>query len=64
METNLELLFKLDPHAAFDQDPEWVFQYDIDWVVENEYNWILENKSLNDEMLDEYYDRHNVIPRI
>ncbi len=50
MKTNLELLFKLDPHAAFDQDPDWVFNHDEKWVAINKVQWINTHKSEDDRL--------------
>ncbi len=40
MESNLKLLFELNPEAAFNQDPEWVVKNKPIWVYLNQYEWI------------------------
>ncbi len=36
MNTNrLKILFKLDPHSAFNQNSEWVFNNNLKWLIKN-----------------------------
>ncbi len=37
--TNLKILFKLDPEAAFNQDPNKICQLYPEWTIENKFNW-------------------------
>ncbi len=43
MNTQLEVLFKLDPHATFDQDPWWVYKNNFYWVYQNKHDWLKQN---------------------
>ncbi len=56
MDTNLELLFELDPEAAFNQEPWKVYKNNFYWVYRNKRDWLnkhdwLNNKLFNDEQL-------------
>ncbi len=46
--TNLELLFELDPHFTFELNPEWVLQHNPWWVYCTKYSWLKQNKTSKD----------------
>ncbi len=60
MDTNLELLFNLNPKVAFSLNPEWVIQNHLFYAVEYHNEWIDQNKSEEEQLriahkiMDEY----------
>ncbi len=54
MKNNLEILYKLNPKATFDQNPDWVFKHKPFWVYF--YDSVLYWKLVNDKTNENQYN--------